>query len=266
MAEISFVEDAKELMEDVEKKVGKKGLYLILGGLGLVGLYLATKSFKKPVSNEMVSASGYVGYPEVNENADVVISEISDEVTGTGSSILSYLSEMQADNNESIDILKNNIKDELNEMKSDYNTKFENIEQAQGELSNKLNSALTNGSVGGNYMDTEKGEIKDVEKVEAEKEVVSRKEYELKGQENSVFNKYYEETAGEKTNVKYIYSDGSTENKVKVDRITNEYGGQTVVRKKGDVVTTIKLDANGKTMEKTETDIHDIAKKYEEEK
>ena len=295
MAEFAFIDDTKELLSDVEKKVGKKGLFIILGGLGLVGLYLASKSFEKgtTASSEMVSAGGYIGYPEAEENADVIISEVSDEVTGTGSSILSYLSDMQADNNESMELLKNNILDQMNEdktatneafeniksemtenknatndfmqelennilaeleaFKQQTNEKFENLEKAEGEQTNINNSELTSGSIGGAEMSTDnKSE---------DKKVVSKTEVPngpMSYNPNDGFAEYYEKTAGSQTTYKYEYDDGTTETRVKVDRIENEYGGQNYVHKKGDTVYTTKVDANGKVMEKTEQNIKDL--------
>lgn len=258
MSEISFVDDGKEILEDIQKKIGKKGVVILLGGIGVVGLFLAYKSFNKQKStNELVSATGYIGYPEAEENADVIISELTEEVTSSGSSIMSMFEQYQS-----------NVLGELEELRQETNKKFENIEQINGDNINKYNSSLTNGSVGGEFMNTDKGNIKDTTKDEITKEATGKTSYKKEvtpkwSGDTKKFADFRDEVSGKTTYTQKFSTNESgkvTAGKVTASRDwkTNEYGGKTVVGKLGDTVTITKLNAQGEKVETEKKNIKDL--------
>ena len=244
---IEFIEDGKEILKDIENKVGKKGLVLILGGLGIIAVYLASKSFNKSSSttNDMVPATGYIGYPEAEENADVIISELTDEITGSGASITTTITDSRLDILDDLQERQDNLLSELDELK-DTLTGFTNIEQAKGDEVNKENSTLTNGTVGGDFVNTDKGTIKDTVTTTAEKvvEVPVTPNY-AEGSGAQKLHDYMEENVGKSnyTQIKTETQAGQVYNDR--DRVTNEYGGETHVNVYGDKMTVTKTDANG---------------------
>lgn len=235
MAEIQFIEDAKEILSDIKKKTGKKGLYIILGGLGVVGAYLAYKSFNSPT--KLVPAEGYSGYPTADENSDSIISELTDEVTASQDNI-------------------------LYDMDTKYNKimeKFDYTEMLKGYGARLDTEDLTNGSVGGDFVSTDKGKVKDVDtsKKTSRTYVENVTPNYFKGSDEEKFNKFMDEVSGKPTytQTKTADSDGGGKaGSVSVERekVTNEFGGHTSVNRLGDTVTITKTDANNvvKSVEK----------------
>ena len=67
-----------EVFEDLKDGIGDKGFYLLLAGAGALFIY---NLFKNDTSETViVGASGYSAYPDVEKNADVVISTLQNSI------------------------------------------------------------------------------------------------------------------------------------------------------------------------------------------
>ena len=73
--------EIKELGKNIEKKIGKNGLYLLLGGAGLFALYTFMRDSGDGQSSELVNAVAYSSYPDAVTNANTIIGQVNDHTT-----------------------------------------------------------------------------------------------------------------------------------------------------------------------------------------
>ena len=103
-----MIEEVKDIYDDVEKAVGKKGMW-ILGGVAAIGaIYLVSRSFKKAEGVVYYEPTTVGNYPSVEENADLVLDSVNDLVDlidsygGTIGSRLDYLEDVIASTEENV--------------------------------------------------------------------------------------------------------------------------------------------------------------------
>ena len=103
-----MIEEVKDLYDDVEKAVGKKGMWL-LGGVAAIGaIFLVVRSKNRAEGVVYYEPTTVGNYPSVEENADLVLDSVNDLVDmidsygGTIGSRLDYLDDVIAKSEESV--------------------------------------------------------------------------------------------------------------------------------------------------------------------
>lgn len=176
MAEIEIIEEFKDNVGKIKKKMGDKNFYIMVTGLGAVGLYLIFR--RKELAIEYENATDIVGYPEVDG-----------EISGGGGS----------------SDFENNWGDLFPSVDEDLNNN-QNNNNAMGGGSNGGGSV----SGGGDIIDEDNIiENKPHGNIVSEKEYSSQKDYYDPTSKNDAFWDYYNRVTGGGTYIQKTYEDGS---------------------------------------------------------
>lgn len=175
MAEIEIIDDFKDSIGKIKKKMGDKQFYILVTGLGAVGLYLIFR--RKELAIEYENATDIVGYPEVDG-----------EISGGGGG----------------SDFKNNWSDLFPSINEDLNNNQNN--------NNSMGGGSNGGSIsgGGDIIDEDNIiENKPHGNIVSEKEYSSQKDYYDPTSKNDAFWDYYNRVTGGGTYIQKTYEDGS---------------------------------------------------------
>lgn len=144
--------EIEEVLQDVKKATGDKGFFIL--GAVVVGIFIynLTKKDTSATDSELVPATGYVGYPSVENNANVILDsmeksidyaqgEIQGSIKDSQEEMKSYLNENFSATNDYINKGLEKQKDLLNINHSqltgqlnDMNTKIDTINQTTSQI------------------------------------------------------------------------------------------------------------------------------------
>lgn len=216
MAEIEIIEEFKDNVGKIKKKMGDKNFYIMVTGLGAVGLYLIFR--RKELAIEYENATDIVGYPEVDG-----------EISGGGGG---------AD-------FENNWSDLFPSVNEDLNNN-QNNNNSMGGGSNGGGSV----SGGGDIIDEDNIiENKPHGNIVSEKEYSSQKDYYDPTSKNDAFWDYYNRVTGGGTYIQKTYEDGSKKTFYRPNRPSgvdvNGDGGLSVsFDRNGNVISSEFFDAD----------------------
>ena len=88
--------EIKEVFEDIKDGLGDKGFLIFIGACVLLFIF----NYSKQSNGELVAVTGATHYPEVGENANVVISTLQDSIQYSEDEMKEYMySNFEATNN-----------------------------------------------------------------------------------------------------------------------------------------------------------------------
>lgn len=97
---MSVIEEVKDFGNDLQKTIGKNGVYVLIATAGAFGLY---NLLKKDNSSEYVSATGYASYPDVSENSEVVIDALTDEIWASNDQVVGAIETSESEIIQNVD-------------------------------------------------------------------------------------------------------------------------------------------------------------------
>ena len=144
--------EIEEVLQDVKKATGDKGFFIL--GAVVVGIFIynLTRKDTSATDSELVPPTGYVGYPSVENNANVILDsieksidyaqgEIQGSIKDSQEEMKSYLNENFSATNDYINKGLEKQKDLLNINHSqltgqlnDMNTKIDTINQTTAQI------------------------------------------------------------------------------------------------------------------------------------
>ena len=77
-----MIEEVKDFIEDVKDRLGDKGFTVLVACLCGVAVYLVYRSSKSG-GTEYYAPTGVTGYPDIGENADVVMDSVNKTIEGS---------------------------------------------------------------------------------------------------------------------------------------------------------------------------------------
>lgn len=113
-------QDFKSLNSSLKKGLGKNGYALLIAGGLVVALVLITKSKQQSQEDDYTVATGVASYPDVGENADVIISSIGSSIDYAQDEIIDSIGETVKNTGEDIkDTMHNEHEDILSRLDKD---------------------------------------------------------------------------------------------------------------------------------------------------
>lgn len=97
---MSVIEEVKGFGNDLQKTIGKNGVYILIAAAGAFGIY---NLLKKDNSSEYVSATGYASYPSVGENSEVVIDALTDEIWASNDQVVGTIETSESEIIQNVD-------------------------------------------------------------------------------------------------------------------------------------------------------------------
>lgn len=97
---MSVIEEVKDFGNDLQKTIGKNGVYILIAAAGAFGIY---NLLKKDNSSEYVSATGYASYPSVGENSEVVIDALTDEILASNDQVVGAIETSESEIIQNVD-------------------------------------------------------------------------------------------------------------------------------------------------------------------
>ena len=97
---MSVIEEVKDFGNDLQKTIGKNGVYILIAAAGAFGIY---NLLKKDNSSEYVSATGYASYPDVGENSEVVIDALSNEIWASNDQVVGAIETSESEIIQNVD-------------------------------------------------------------------------------------------------------------------------------------------------------------------
>ena len=97
---MSVIEEVKDFGNDLQKTIGKNGVYILIAAAGAFGLY---NLLKKDNSSEYVSATGYASYPDIGENSEVVIDALSNEIWASNDQVVGAIETSESEIIQNVD-------------------------------------------------------------------------------------------------------------------------------------------------------------------
>ena len=137
-----MIEEVKDLYDDVEKAVGKKGMW-ILGGVAAIGaIFLVIRSKNKAEGVVYYEPTTVGNYPSVEENADLVLDSVNDladmidSYGGVIGSRLDYLEDVITNTGE-------NVIQNSNSNKQDIQNSIKDVQSVVDRIDNEENRTVS---------------------------------------------------------------------------------------------------------------------------
>ena len=128
-----------EVFEDIRRKTGDKGFFILIGGALLFGLYHLTKGTQAETASVTVSAT----YPDVDTNADVVIDTILDAIEYSDGITLEALENQESQIQDMGDSIKAELKENFKATNDYINKGFESQEKLAQTIGNDIQATVT---------------------------------------------------------------------------------------------------------------------------
>lgn len=127
--------EIKEVINDVKKAVGDKGLIAIVLGIVAVFLFVLFRQTKTEESNNLSYVTGVTSYPDAVTNADVIMDSVHDDIEYSENNIIDAINNNQMEINETIQGSTEQIIENANEKFEATNDYINKGFEAQKELS-----------------------------------------------------------------------------------------------------------------------------------
>lgn len=127
--------DIKSIGSSLKKGLGKNGYALLLAGGAVLALVIILRSNKDDKTEDYTVPTGVASYPDVGENADVVISSIGNSIDYAQDEIIDSIGETIKDSKEDIIENDNNNTDTIIDTIKNTNPMYTDISSSDGGVS-----------------------------------------------------------------------------------------------------------------------------------